>query len=245
MRLAGLAVALAAVLACPGSAAAQSQPASLAPGETLLEVAAVGKVRNPADVALLYVLVKSDAGSAAEARAANAVRVDRVKAAAKSSRVETVDVRPAAAGWRVGFVGDAAPEMSLPTALRPATKTETAMLEIRLADPAGVESVRTAVEKAGADEVTGPVYELADDSAARRAARQDAIDRARAEADDYARALGMRVVRIVRVSERAILAPDPEDMEALYAAMGLGNSSSREIETRVRIAVDFALAQAR
>ncbi|HEU0134690.1 MAG TPA: SIMPL domain-containing protein, partial [Allosphingosinicella sp.] len=176
MRLAGVA-ALAVALACPQSAAAQAQvqpQASLATGETLLEIASIGTVRNKADTALLQVTVKSDAASAAEARSANAARVERVKAAARASGVEAVDPSRSTFGWQVGFIGNAAPEIPMAPEARPSVRTETAMLEIRINDFDRIESVRGALERAGADKVSGPIYELADSSSARRAARRDA-----------------------------------------------------------------------
>jgi len=244
MRLAGLALAL--TLAA-GPAVAQPAPAAstVAPGETLLEVDAVGKVRGPPDLVRLYVAVKSTGESAAKARSANAALIERITAAARTAGVAAADVRPSARGWRIGFIGNEIPEMALPAAMRPAAKTEASALEIRLRGSGRVEAVRTALELAGADQVSGPVYELEDDSSARRAAKQNAVDTARTEADDYARALGMHVVRILRVSERVTPYPNPEDMETLYASMGLGSGSAEEVETSVRVAVDFALAPGR
>lgn len=245
MRLAGL-IAAALALACSGLASAQSAPPpALGPGETMLEVDAVGTVKGRPDLARLYVVVKSNADNAAKARAANAALIERVAAAARSAGVAPADVRPSTRAWRVGFVGNEIPDMSLPAAMRPAGKTESSALEIVLRGSTRVENVRTAVEQAGADQVSGPVYDLESDAAARRAAKEDAVNRARAEAEDYARALGMHVVRILRVSERVAPYPNPEDMESLYAAMGLGGASADEIETSVRIAVDFALAPGR
>lgn len=243
MRLAGLIAAAVLALACSTPASAQSAPPpALGPGEILLEVDTVGTFKSPPDRARIYVVVKSKGESAAKARAANAALIQRVRAAAQSAGVAPGDVRPSTRGWRLGFIGNEAFDASLPAAMRVAGETETSTLEIHLKDASRVEAVRAAVEQAGADQVTGPVYDLAEDSAAHRAAKQDAVSRARLEADDYARALGMRVVRILRVSER-VAPSNPEDMDMMYVAMGLGGASADEIETRIRIAIDFALAK--
>lgn len=242
MRLAGLAAA-ALALACSGQACAQvSPPAALAPGETLLEVNAVGTVKSRPDLARLFVVVKSTADSPAKARSANAALIDRVTAAARSAGVTAEDVRPSTRAWPMGFVGNEAANMALPASMRPPGKTEASTLEIALRGFTRIEAVRSAVERAGAEQVTGPAYELVNDSAARRAAKLEAIGRARTEADDYAQALGMQVVRILRVSERVTAYADPEEMQTLYAAMGVGGGSADEIETVARVAVDFALA---
>jgi uncharacterized protein YggE len=243
MRLAGLTAALALLGAVPAVAQTATP---LAPGEVLLEVDAAGTVHSRPDAIRLFVVAKSTGETAGKARAANAALVERISAAARSAGVDAADIRPGSGPWwRVGFISDPS-EAALPAFARPSGRTETAMLDIRLRDAAKAEAVRTAVEQAGADAVQGPVYALENDSTARRAAKEDAVRRARVDAEEYAGALGMQVARILRVSERTGPAADPAEVEAMFATMNnLGNASAGEIETRVRIAVDFALAPRR
>jgi uncharacterized protein YggE len=92
--------------------------------------------------------------------------------------------------------------------------------------------------------VPPPDYELADDRAARRAAKADALAKAKEEADAYAAMLGMRVSRLLRVGERgAADMTDPSEILAYVKAAraGGGVTDERKVETTVRLAVDYAL----
>jgi uncharacterized protein len=113
-------------------------------------------------------------------------------------------------------------------------------------DVGRVARIERALRDTGATQVTGPTYELVDDSAARRSARAQAIAAARADAEAYAESLGMRVLRVVRVTERVGL-----DFMSLFVGQpnltrriqeGMTGRTSPEIATQVIVGVDFALA---
>jgi uncharacterized protein YggE len=99
------------------------------------------------------------------------------------------------------------------------------------------------MEDAGFDTISGPFYRLDEVhlEEARRAAHAEAYRRARAEADSLAAAAGMRVSRLVRIDER--MGPEAA-VWTVYAAMFPGSAALEEmqVETQVRISVDFALA---
>jgi uncharacterized protein YggE len=120
-------------------------------------------------------------------------------------------------------------------------------IEVRLADAGRFEVLRAALEKAGADQVTGPVYSLADDRAARAEAKTRAVADGRAQAEIYARATQMRVVRLLRISERSSSTFDNAAamQEMLKAMAGQGGKPAGLIDTRVRVALDFALVPVR
>jgi uncharacterized protein YggE len=242
-------VILVAALALLAPAAAGAQPAAppaLAPGEVLLEIDATGAAHSRPDLVRLYVAATSRGETAAKARELNSALMARIASAARANGVAEADVhRMAAPGSRLGLLGNEAVGWTVATPDAPPTgKSESALLEIRVRDASRLEALRTAVEDAGAAQVVGPLSSLQDDSAARRAAKEDAVRKARAEAEDYARSLGMRVSRLLRVSERTGPAyADPAEAEAMMAAMfGFPTSPADDIETRLRIAVDFALA---
>jgi hypothetical protein len=89
---------------------------------------------------------------------ANAALVDRVKAAARSAGVASSDIRPGAGpGARLGFIGNETGDPALAALVQPRGRTETSTLGIRLAGSARLETVRKAVEEAGAEQVIGPL----------------------------------------------------------------------------------------
>jgi len=118
-------------------------------------------------------------------------------------------------------------------------------IEFQLRDPGRAEALQRALEQAGAERVAPPTYALADDRAARRAARDEAIRLARAEAEAYAASLGLRVARIVRVTERlgieafGLLASNPSLTRRFRDNR---NNREPEVDSHALVGVDFALA---
>ena len=119
---------------------------------------------------------------------------------------------------------------------------------VTVAELSRASAVVTAAFDAGANSVNGPNLGLLDDRKAVSEARGKALAEARAEADTYAAGLGMRVARVLRVSERG-----------RFTDGGSGNSGISyrvenapvyagtpvmpgEIIQRVMLWVDFALA---
>jgi uncharacterized protein YggE len=81
-------------------------------------------------------------------------------------------------------------------------------LEVELTDVATAGQLISSMFEAGANGIRGPSFGLRDPVPAQREAERRAIAAARAEAENYAAALGMRVVRVLRVSDRRFQEPD-------------------------------------
>lgn len=228
-----------------GAAVAQVSTQPLAPGEVLLEVVAVGTSSAPADRATLTATVTASGATEAEAERALEAALERVRAAARAAGVRAEDITTAEA--MVTFDIDDYVRTD-PTTDQPPAAPEVERrraLELELRDVARVEAVRQALRDAGATGVGEPSYALADASAARRAARTNALRAARAQADGYAADLGLRVVRIVRVTERVgmdifnIAISDPSFARRFQP--NRANTDPR-IESVMFVGVDFALA---
>jgi hypothetical protein len=73
---------------------------------------------------------------------------------------------------------------------------------VRFRDAANAGRILDSLVTAGATEINGPTFQIAEADAALDEARTRAVATARARADLYARTLGMRVARILAVSER-------------------------------------------
>lgn len=231
-----------------------AQPVStapLAPREVLLEVTAAGTVRTRGDIAIVVAVASSQGGTEAEARAANATLTGRLTAAAQSAGTAAGDIRVNNSPTMMDFsrpelvqqmmAGDMAGQAGVDTS---PSQTVRSLVELKIRDVARVEAVREALREAGAAQVTAPNYSLTDDRPARSRARTEAVATARASAEGYATALGMRVVRILRVSERMgldSLASFINDPGMMRRMRSLGASPDPEVETQVVIAIDFAL----
>jgi uncharacterized protein YggE len=244
--LAGCALGLA-LSSARSPAQAPVSVAPLAAREVLLEVDAVGRVTNPADVATVTIPVSLSRPSASEARKAAAAQAERIVAALHAAGVASADMRTYEPGRRrFGFMGSESAEAPGEVAaalgdIQPKAASRT--IEVRLSDPATFDRVRGAAEVAGAGSVAGPVYSLKDEAPARAAAKADAIAKAREQAADYARALGMRVGRILRVSERG--SPNIFSVQQMQGwmqeMMGKSGPDDGRVETTVTVSVDFAL----
>jgi uncharacterized protein YggE len=262
----GLSLALAAA-----PAAAQAQ-APLAPGEVLLELGSIGTATVPADLATIRLAISGHGETEAAARADLESRYRRIAAAARQAGVpaaaivrgelnqiedmRTIDVRetpppPAEETPPPGMVRPDAVITALPpsTPIQPPTPSHYAgsAVMVRITDVALVPALRRAFAAAADSEFGNgvPVYSLTDSRAARQTARAQALAAVRADAETYAASLGMRVVRIVRVSERTgvgllpYLLGDPNLPRRLF---GPGENRDPDVTVLAVIGVDFALA---
>ena len=239
---------LQAVVAARGGHSVAAGPVSthpLAVNEVLLEVQATGSVTAPADQAIFIVSV---AGSGTDMATANAALESQV--AALTQRLGRLGVAPADIGSpdfrTMGLIGNAMASPAIDVATGGDTEAaasqanRTVAVTVRRLET--LDQVRQAITSGGAAAISGEAYRLEEDEAARRQARRRAIVRARATAEDLADAMGMRVARLVRASERA--APEGDMVQAYRAMMSMmagAASSDREVEIEVPMSFDFAL----
>lgn len=189
--------ALAAAAATP---AAAQQLTALAPGETLLEVQAEGEAWIRPDTATINVGVVSTGVTARAATDANATAMAAVIAAVKGAgvparaiRTQQINVQPRfARSGNYDYDGQAQITGYV------ARNSVSVTVEKLVTAP----DVVAAAFGAGANSVSGPSLGTADPRLGIAEARDDAIKNARAEADAYAAGLGMKVARVIRLSER-------------------------------------------
>ena len=157
--------------------------------------------------------------------------------------IDVVEVAPAmAAAGDVAFVQEedqGKPQVSLSKTVGISVKSASDMV-----------LARTIMAESNCDEdyqnVRRPNIETADPSAAQFEAKAKAITAAKKQAEDYAAALGMRVVRIIRVSETGAIKEflGPEADFVLQEMRGDRNRQkqvSNEMPVTASIAVDFVL----
>ena len=245
MRLAGLiALALAAALAPAASVSAQDIAISLAPGEVLLKVEAEGAYRARPDLMSISAGVVTTGRSAKDALAANANLANRLLAAIRASGVEPRDVQTASLQVQPQFAGNRDGDED---AVRRITGyVAHNRLNVTLRDLSKAPAIINGLFEAGANEVEGPSFGFADPAPALGAARAAAVNEAKAEAETYAAALGMRVTRVLRVSERGNFV-DNEGGEIVVTGRRISAAPVEpgEIATRVTVWIDYAMAPIR
>lgn len=205
--------ALLAAAAVPAMALGQGLPVPLPVDGTLLDVVAEGRSLRTPDLATIDAGVVTQGASAAEAMAANAARMDRVLAALKRAGVADRDVRTATVSLQPQYrYGENVPPVI--TGYQASNR-----VTVRFREVARSGAVLDVLVKEGANQIEGPTLGLASPDAALDEARTDAIARARARADLYAKAAGLRVERIVSIGEAGTSEPAPPMPVVMMARM--------------------------
>ena len=216
LRLPMLALATALGLAMAGGATAQSTaPAPILPGDgTLLSVSAQADATRVPDIARVSAGVVTQATEADAAMRANAAQMEKVMAAIRGAGIAERDVQTT--GVNVHPQYDYR-ENSTP-AITGYQATNTVQVTVR--DIGGLGDVLDALVASGANQVHGPSFDVDDKDGAYDEARRAALQKARARADMYAQALGMRVRRIASISEGGGFGPPmPMPMMAMDAVL--------------------------
>jgi hypothetical protein len=186
------------IAAMPGPLAAQASEGAVAmvpAAGAILEVTAEGRSSRTPDIATIRAGVVSQAAGAAAALADNAGRMNRVLAAlahagvaARDVQTDTVSLAP-----QYRYAEGQSPTITGYQA------TNTVAIRFRAIERAG--AILDALVREGANQIEGPTLAIDRPDAALDEARADAVKRARARADLYARAAGLHVERIVRIAE--------------------------------------------
>lgn len=179
----------------PLAARAQQAPVPTPADGTVLDVTAEGRTTRTPDVATIRAGVVTQGSSAAEALSANAAAMNRALAALRRAGVAARDIQTASVGLQ--------PQYRYTEGQPPAITgyQATNNVAVRFRDIARSGAILDALVREGANQIDGPALSLDQPDAALDEARTDAVRRARARAELYARAAGMSVVRIVSIAE--------------------------------------------
>lgn len=258
--IAAWAVLCSVLIAVPAAADSPATLPPLAPGEVLLEVSAYGVARSPATSAIFTAQIRANAASEEEARRNVTSAVAQITTAARAAGATAADIVAGPVSSDRSFVDL---YNTIDVDMNSAASTDEARVAhyahstvtITLRNPAAAPALRGTLSAIDGVDVERVQYRLDDDRAARRTARGEAIRNARTDAETYAAAMNMRIVRVLRVTERTGFDSLPmaltED-NALARGMRDGpggiigqNRESGEIETYAVLGVDYALAPLR
>jgi hypothetical protein len=162
---------------------------------TTLNLTAHGETRLAPDIATINLGVTTKASTAAQALSDNARRMNQVTAALMAAGVPAKDIRTAGLNLNPQYVY----EQGQPPRLTGYNASDEVMVTAR--DVAKVGALVDAAVGAGANQVNGVIFGLADPTAAGNSAREEAVRALAAKAELYAKATGYRVARLVSLSE--------------------------------------------
>ena len=185
-----------------------SAPAATSDG-TLLSVSARAEASRAPDVATLSTGVVTQAADANAALKANSVQMARVIAAIRAAGVPERDVQTSGISIQPQYRYTD----NQPPAITGYQASNTVSLKVR--DIARLGQVLDALVAAGANQVNGPNFEIDKPEVVYDEARKAALAQAQARAQMYANTLGMRVRRIVSISEGGGFQPPMPMMKAV------------------------------
>lgn len=237
---------LALALTLPGAAMAHSDQPVIAASSTLLTLSVEGKSTRKPDLAVFSAGVTTQGTTASEAMSANAAAMTQVVAMLKKAGIADRDIQtsqislsPVYGQPVMGRDGQVIQEPRI------IGYQATNQVTVRSRDVKGFGKVLDALVGSGANQINGPSFQLDDPAGAMDEARTRAMKAARARADLYAKAAGLRVVRIVSISESGGYSAQP-----VYARAAMADAAPEavtpveagEVEAQVNLTIQFELA---
>jgi uncharacterized protein YggE len=203
---------------------------------TELDVSATGTSTRAPDIATISAGVVTQAAKAGDAMAANAKAMTATIAALKHAGVADRDIQTQSINLQPQYrYGDNQPPVL--TGYQASNR-----VSVRIRDLAGAGGVIDALVSAGANQIDGPTLAVEHPEAALDEARAKALATARTRADLYAKAAGLTVKRIVRISESESGGPIVRPMAMMARAKADSTPvEAGEQELTVNLSVVFEL----
>lgn len=197
------------------TASAQTTPTLTAPAltsadGTLLSVSAQAEAKRVPDIATLSAGVVTQAADANAALRANAEEMTKVVAAIRAAGIAERDVQTSGVNLNPQYRY----AENLPPAITGYQASNNVNITVR--DIGKLGKILDALVATGANQVNGPSFDVDDKESAYDEARRAAVKKAQDRAGMYAKTLGMRVRRIVSISEGGGYGPpNPMPMMAM------------------------------
>jgi len=234
-----LAAALLGAAALPSAALAQQATINQTIAGTRLDINATGDVTRVPDLATITAGVVSRAPTATAAIQQTATRMARVREALRHAGIADRDIQTSNISLNPDYVyaQNQPPKLSGYNATNQVT--------VRFHDIANTGKILDALVAEGANQISGPNLSVEHPEAALDEARAKAVAAGRARAELYARSLGLRVARVVSVSESGGYAPPPPmPPMVMMAARGERDQTAidpGEQKLQVNVAMTFEL----
>jgi uncharacterized protein len=178
---------------------------SMGPATDVITVSGEGQASLVPDVARISFSVQNTAATVADAQTATTKQANEAIDFVKGQGVDDKDVKTLSYNITPQY---AYPNPCSPGALCPAYSTPkitgyqvSETVEVKVRDLAKVGELLAGLGKLGVQNVSGPAFALDDATAGYDAARADAIAKAKAQAEQIARGLGVSLGKIVNYNE--------------------------------------------
>lgn len=225
---------LAAIVAA--ATAATTAAAQQAPAPATLNLSATSEVQATPNIASIGAGVVTQAAEAQAALSANSEKMTRVVAALKKAGIADRDIQTTGLNLQpqFRFEQNQAPIL---TGFQASNR-----VQVTLRDVKGAGKVIDTLVKEGANQIDGPDFRVSAPEPLLDKARADAVAKARARAELYAQAAGLRVVRITAISEGFEQRP-PVPMARMVAAEAAASPvAPGEVGLAATVSMAFELA---
>jgi uncharacterized protein YggE len=214
------------------TAHAQTVPTAVASDATLLNVSAQAEARRVPDVATLSAGVVTQAVDGNSAMRENAVQMDKVMAAIKAAGIAERDIQTSGINLnpQYRYAENEAPKITGYQA------SNTVSLKVR--DITKLGKVLDSLAAQGANQINGPSFEIDQPEPVYDEARLAALKKAQARAETYAKTLGLRVRRIVSISEGGQGGFRPAPMMMMRSAKAEMDTAVSPGETTLSVNLD-------
>ncbi len=222
----------------------------VAPGNTMLSLSAQGQSFSAPDLGVFTAGVTGSGKTAGAALAANSAKMSQVIAALKKAGIADKDIQTSNLSLNPVYADISNQrtvdplEQQVPPIIGYQVNNQVSVKQRKLGE---FGKVIDALVAAGANQVNGPNFQMEDQDAALDEARADAMKKARARADLYAKAAGLRVVRILTISEGGGYSPPMPVMYARAAMADMASSPSPvaegELTLNTGVSVVFELGR--
>jgi uncharacterized protein YggE len=212
-------------------------------GNALLSVSGTGEVSKKPDIATFNVAVSSTGATASQALQANSRTMQSVFAAMRRLGIAERDVQTSSVNLQPQFqrFNRGSPEGNQTPRITGYTANNSIRIKYRDLDRLG--RVIDELVKAGANRVNGPNFGLANADAEMDQARVAAVRDARRKADLYAGAAGMRVKRIVMISDQHTTSIRPQARFAMAEAASSDvpiSAGEQQISANVKVLFELS-----
>lgn len=226
-------------------AAQEIEGLAISPNSSVLTVSGQGKASQAPDLALFTAGVATTGKTASEALSANSAAMNRVIRALRAAGIAERDIQTSNLNLNPVYASRnrnvSELEQQAPPIIGYQVSNQVMVKQRKLTDFGKV--IDTLVS-AGANQVNGPSFQLDDPDTALDGARREAMAKARQRAQLYAIAAGLRVKRILTITESGGYSPRPQ---AMYARVANDMAESTpvaagEVQLQANVSVTFELA---
>lgn len=236
-----LSLALATVALPLGAAQAQVAPAVTPVTGPVVSLSVTESVESTPDMATVGTGVQTRALTAKEAMALNAAAMEKLVAAILKAGIERKDIQTSSINLSPQYDYSNRPEGAGPKFIGYEASNQ---LSVKIRKIAAAGDVVDRMVGAGATNINGPSFGIADDVPLLKQAREKAIRTAQERATFYAQAAGYRSVRLLSISENGDMPrPMPIMVTAMRrdAAMAKTEMEPGQLSTSVTLSFQYVL----